>query len=128
MRLSKLLTLISISTIIALLYVHQQVELVKLSYAIEYKEKRLKDALDQRERLEYNIDNLEAPSRLEQALLSRKIDIAFPKRSQVVKLASLQHSYRGEGRLNSVGIEKRSKILGIFEFFIPKAEAQTKEK
>ncbi|MBU0605284.1 MAG: hypothetical protein KKH77_03240, partial [Candidatus Omnitrophica bacterium] len=78
-------------TFVALLYVHQQVELVKLSYSIEIKEKALKDVLDHNEGLGYNIDNLEAPNRLEEALLAKKVEIAFPKRGHVVRLASSKH-------------------------------------
>ena len=65
MRPFKSLIMISFLTLVALIYVHQQVELLKLSYAIDYKEKKLKDILDRKEVLGYNISNLEDPSRLE---------------------------------------------------------------
>ena len=55
MRLFKSIIPISFVTALALLYVHQQVELVKLSYAIEYKEKKVKDMLDRKGGLGYNI-------------------------------------------------------------------------
>ena len=55
-------------TLVALVYVHQQIELIKLSYAIECKEKKLKEILDHNEGLGYNIENLEDPARLEQIL------------------------------------------------------------
>ena len=118
----------SIITLVALIYVHQQVELVKLSYSIERKEKRVKDMLDRRESLGYNVNNLEAPYRLEQALLSRNVDIAFPRRANVVKIARLRHNPRNDERIRSSGLERKFNLFGITEFFSPRAEAQAKER
>ncbi|MCX5686024.1 MAG: hypothetical protein NTW09_00945 [Candidatus Omnitrophica bacterium] len=128
MKLLKSLTLIPIITLVALIYVHQQVELVKLSYSIERKEKRVKDMLDRRESLGYNVNNLEAPYRLEQALLSRNVDITFPKRANVVKIARLRHNPRGLEAIRSSGLERKFNLFGITEFLSPRAEAQAKER
>jgi len=128
MKLLKSLTLISIITLSALIYVHQQVELVKLSYSIERKEKKVKDMLDRREGLGYNINNLEAPYRLEQALLAGNVDITFPKRANVVKIAGLRHSPRGFEAIRSSGLERKFSLFGITEFLSPRAEAQAKER
>lgn len=114
-------------TLVALLYVHQQVELVKLSYAIEYKEKKLKDMLDHNEGLGYNIDNLEAPSRLEQVLLSKRVDITFPKQRNVVRASNLPYG-RNENSFRPIGVAKKPDIFGIFDFFSSAAEAQAKEQ
>ncbi|MFH0763774.1 MAG: hypothetical protein V1927_02065 [Candidatus Omnitrophota bacterium] len=128
MKLLKSLTLISVVTMVALIYVHQQVELVKLSYSIEHKEKKVKDMLDRRERLGYNINNLEAPYRLEQALLSGNVDIAFPMRANVVKIAGLRHNPRNDERIRSSGLERKFNLFGIIEFLSPRAEAQARER
>lgn len=128
MKLLKSLTLISIVTLVALIYVHQQVELVKLSYSIERKEKIVKDMLDRSDSLGYNINNLEAPYRLEQALLSRNVDITFPKRANVVKVAKLRYNSRSEERIRSSGVERKFNLFGITEFLSPRAEAQAKER
>ena len=62
MKLFRTIASVAVITLVALVYVHQQVELVKLSYSIETKEKKLRVMLDRKERLDYNINNLEAPS------------------------------------------------------------------
>ncbi len=123
-------TIISVScvTLLALLYVHQQVELVKLSYAIEQRERALKDMLDHNESLGYNIDNLESPSRLEQVLISKKIDVNFPKRGQVVKVARFLTPVNRKEALSASNPQKGPGILGFFEFISPAREAQAKEK
>jgi len=90
MRVLKSFSSIAFITAIALFYVHQQIELVKVSYAIECKEKKIKEMLDHRQRLGYNINNLQAPSRMEQVLASRNVEIMFPRRANIVTVASLK--------------------------------------
>ena len=126
MRLIKSITAIAFVTVMALLYVHQQVELVKLSYSIQNKEKGLKEMSDYREMLKYNIDNLETPSRLEQVLLAKNVDYAFPKKGQVVKVVVPANGKRDDV-ISGMGVETRPGF-GIFEFLTPRAEAQAREK
>lgn len=127
-RLFKSVISISAVTVMALAYVHQQVELVKLSYAIEKKEKKLEHILDRKERLEYNINYLEEPSRLEKMLSSRNIEIAMPKRNQVVNIAgATKRSLDRNQHTPRIGIEKRHNILSFFEFLGFRTEAQAKE-
>ena len=97
MKIFKLLSPIILATLLALVYVHQQVELVKLSYTIETRDKMLKDMLDHKGSLDYNISNLEDPSRLENVLSSKNIDVSFPNRFHVVKAARPAPGSAGSG-------------------------------
>lgn len=128
MRPFKTLIMISFLTLVALVYVHQQVELVKLSYAIDYKEKKLKDILDRKESLGYNIANLEDPSRLENILLAKKIDISFPKKGQVFKVAKTDTRVKRKESFRQASVEGRGGAFGILEFFGLRAEAQARER
>ena len=129
MRLLRSVLPIVIFTIASLMYVHQQVELVKLSYLIEKKEKVLNEVLDRREQLSYNIQNLEAPSRLESALLAKNIDITFPRKGNVITMARpYVINKRGLSDIRSSGIEKRFNIFGFLDFLTPKAEAHQAER
>jgi hypothetical protein len=124
MRIIRSMLPIVIFTTASLMYVHQQVELVKLSYLIEKKEKGLKELLDRRDRLSYNIKNLEAPSRLESALLAKDIDITFPRRVNVVKAPRpYLANAGGVSDIRSGSIERKVNIFGFLDFFTPKAEA-----
>ncbi|MCX5680574.1 MAG: hypothetical protein NTZ95_08065 [Candidatus Omnitrophica bacterium] len=128
MRLVKSILPIMIFTVASLMYVHQQVELVKLSYNIEKKEKKLNEVLDRREQLSYNIKNLEAPSRLESALLAKNIDITFPRKGNVIQMARpYVVNQRGLSDVRSTGLEKRFNIFGFLDFLTPKAEAHQAE-
>lgn len=126
MRLFRNIASIGLVALIALAYVHQHVELVKLSYSIQYNEKRVAKLLDRNGRLGYNIDNLEDPSRLETILRGQNIDIALPKRGQIVKASQPS----GENRSSSSGetaVEWKAPFK-VFEFLGLRAEAQAKEK
>ena len=128
MRLFKSILAIAFVTVVALVYVHQQVELVKLSYTIDCKEKALKTIIDRREMLRYNISNLESPSRLEKVLSSRNINVSLPKRAQIVRLAKTQ-PYVDSGKLLGVsGLEDRAGIFRLFDFLGLRAEAHAREK
>ena len=127
MKIFKLLSPIILATLLALVYVHQQVELVKLSYTIETRDKMLKDMLDHKGSLDYNISNLEDPSRLENVLSSKNIDVSFPNRFHVVKAARPAPKSISVERLRSSVLETKF-LSGITEFLSPRAEAQAKEK
>lgn len=128
MRVLKSFSSIAFITAIALFYVHQQVELVKVSYAIECKERKIKEMLDQRQRLGYNINNLQAPSRMEQVLASKHVEIMFPRRANIVTVASLKSRAANEEHLRTLGHEKRLSLLGFFDFLSQSREAQAREK
>lgn len=117
---------IGVFTVLALVYVHQHVELVKMSYAIQYNEKRVAKLLDRNERLGYNIDNLENPSRLESVLHAQNIEIAMPKRGQIMQVARSTGG-RGSVQEEPMAVEPRSPFK-LFEFLTLRAEAQAREK
>ena len=126
MRLAKSLIPVIIFTMASLVYVHQQVELVKMSYYIEKKEKALNEILDRNDQLSYNIKNLESPSRLERVLVSKNINITFPRKGNVLKMAKPVIVYRAQD-IRHVGLERKVNIFGFLDFFVSRAEAQAKE-
>lgn len=128
MKISKSILTIAMITFFSLVYVHQQVELVKLSYSIDAKEKKLKDMLDYKDSVGYTIKNLESPSRLETILFAKNNDVAFPKTSQIVKARGPSVRVAREERLKAAGVERRFDFFGILDFFNPRAEAQANEK
>jgi len=127
MRVFKALLFIVFITLVALIYVHQQVELVKLSYAIGCKDKKIKEMLDYNEALGYNIENLEDPSRLEKILTAKNIDLAMPRPGNVVRVAKANPGKAHED-LRMIGLDKKLNILSFLEFFSSKAEAQTSKR
>ena len=128
MRLFRYIVLLGAVTLTALVYVHQQVELVKLSYEIDCKEKKLKEMLDRKGILRYNISNLESPSRLEKVLLERKVSVSYPKKGQIIRLAR-NPSYVPSGQFLRVsGLEERAGIFKLFDFLGGRPDVHAREK
>ncbi len=127
MRALKVLLIIVMLTLASLLYVHQQVELVKLSYAIESREKDVVLLLDRKEKLVYNLDNLTSPSRLEQVLVAKNIKVEYPKREQVISVATRGQLYLKEP-IRLARAPKRGIVHGILDFIGMGPEAQAKER
>ena len=120
---------LGLATFFALIYVHQQVELVKLSYEIDCKEKKVKEMLDRRGVLKYNISNLESPSRLERALLGEKVLVSYPKKGHVIKLARKPSYITGKRRFLRVsGLGERAGIFKLFDFLGGRIESSVREK
>jgi len=127
MRAFRSVAFIVFATLVALIYVHQQVELVKLSYAIGSKEKKLKEILDRNEGLGYNIENLEDPSRLEQVMLAKNVEMSFPGPNNIVNAAKF-NSQKAEDGIRAAVADRKLNLFGIFEIFSPRAEAQTRDR
>ena len=85
MRIYKISVILVFVTLIALLYVHQQVQLLKISYTININEKKLMTLLDQNRSLVYNIAKLKSPVNLEKTFLATKKDFRVPQQWQVVE-------------------------------------------
>jgi len=129
MRFFRHIMLLVVVTFSALVYVHQQVELVKLSYEIDCKEKKVKEMLDRKGVLRYNISNLESPSRLERALLEKKVSVSYPKRGQVIRLARRPSHVTKRGKsLRVSGLGERAGIFKLFDFLGGKINSSVIEK
>ncbi|MBN3039276.1 MAG: hypothetical protein JW869_07680 [Candidatus Omnitrophica bacterium] len=87
MGIPKFLLIASLVTIVALGYVHQQVELLRINYTINSNKDNLSVLLDQNSALVYNVNNLQAPLYLEQALLEKDVSLEIPSRWYTIGLA-----------------------------------------
>ena len=128
MRIFRYIISTTILTTAALVCVHQQIELVKLGYEIDCKDKAVKELLDCRDILRYNISNLESPSRLENALLSKKVAVSFPKRGQIIMLSKAASYSKALPIFSISGLEERMPVLRFFDLLTGRAEAQPREK
>lgn len=127
MKVFRYIFAVSIITFSALVYVHQQIESVKLSYEIGCKEKKLKELIDRKDILRYNISNLESPSRLEHALSSKKVAVAYPKKEQIIMLTRTPSFIRDERILTISGLTERAGLFKLLDFLGGRAEAHARE-
>ncbi len=127
MRALKILPVIIVITLASLLYVHQQVELIKLSYAIETKEKGVVLLLDRKEKLVYNLDNITSPARLERTLLARNIKVEYPRREQVIGVAA-RSGLHHKKEITLARVSRRGIANGVMGLIGTGPEAQAKER
>ncbi len=99
MRTSRCILYTAIVTVLSLLYVYQQTEIVKLGYRITRAENVLESMRDRRTSLEFTLTSLESPSNLDKNLImnnnnqyemaqSFKLVKVAPSRSQGLRVAA----------------------------------------
>ena len=101
-----------IVTSIGLLYVHQQLTLVKLSYMLRENQKVFSDSLDQTNILEYNIASLKSPNKVEKTLVAKQVDLVIPPVWQVVKISAA--TPENSALASSRSIEPKRKAFAFF--------------
>jgi len=93
-KISKFLIVLAIATAIALGYVHQQTELLKVSYEMRISEENLTELLDQKGFLLYNLIAIKAPHNLERMLLEKDVTFELPTSRQLVQINQPQFEHR----------------------------------
>lgn len=118
MRIHKFSITLVFVTAVALLYVHQQVQLLKISYKINANEKDFTRLLDRNRSLIYNITSIKSPVNLDKNFLASKKDYSIPQQWQIVKVALPKAEKR------AVMLAKaEKKPFGIFKLFGKPKEA-----
>ena len=87
-RVDKLLACIVLVTLIALMYVNQQVLVYQMGLKVKENCQIYSKLIDRNQILGYNVLNLKSPVNLESKLLAKKVELNMPRKWQVVKLES----------------------------------------
>jgi hypothetical protein len=87
MRTSRSIFYTALGTVLCLLYVFQQTEIVKLGYRIKTAEKVLESCWDRKTALEYTLSSLESPLNMDKSLFIKGDDFEMAKDYKLVKLA-----------------------------------------
>lgn len=117
MNLGKFLLLTAIIVIVALGYIHQQVEIVKVSYKINRHEQVLTQLVDQNKILRYNVSYLKAAPHLEKRLMARQVKLSMPKAQSVVQLAEVKPN-----PVYAKFSKTRDAFIGLFAFRVAAAK------
>ena len=118
MRLKNIAILAIISTCVCLGYVKQQIEVVKLSYSLRDKEKRLSDLIDHNRLLLYNNTSLKAPQYLTGMIEQKELKLCLLDTAAVAKVRVKR---RQPAQLaKSTALSWKTRLLDIF---VPKAQA-----
>ena len=110
-------------TICTLLYVHQNIEILKTGYSIDTNQKALSYSLDQHRRLVYNLGKLKSPLALEARLHAEEIELVETDTNHIYYASAkgVNKAYFGFIKNNRVRLIDR-----ILDVFTEKAEAREK--
>ena len=108
------------ATLAGLLYVHVEMEAVKVGYWIRNQEQRKVQALDRGRTLKYNIASLKAPYNLEKKLLLRHIQLESPKSWNTLVLET-------GNAVKRPAAWPQTQPAFLTKFFIGTAQAEAKE-
>ncbi|MDD4956651.1 MAG: hypothetical protein PHH49_03560 [Candidatus Omnitrophica bacterium] len=120
MNMSKMLLTGVFITVMAVGYVHQQVEIVKAGYTLQKNDRELSTLIDQNSALMYNLSQMESPRYLLASLDPEE-----------VRFASRRTSHYGGTQLAYAGTEREygsNTVLGrMMDLLAPYAEAKSRE-
>ncbi len=81
---------VGILTLALLLYVHEQVSLVRVSYQIDSKADKLSKMKEDYRQIKFEVDQLKAPRLLEEKMKSLSMDLTLPREIHVVRTPALK--------------------------------------
>ena len=84
--LGKILFGFSMATAIFLVYVHERVEMLKVSYRMEQKSSQLSQKSEEFRHLKYEVAQLHSPEYLEKRLDELSLNLTLPKEIQVLQV------------------------------------------
>ncbi|MCQ9206469.1 MAG: hypothetical protein NG740_01105 [Omnitrophica bacterium] len=115
---------ISLCAILALGYVHQEVEIVKTGFLINKHRSEVSFQLDQYRSLVYNLSRLESPKRVEAILCMNDIALCMPKVKNKRRFSQIARTYDEE----KPRMKKSESLLAyVLDRFSTNAEAKVAE-
>lgn len=126
MRLSKFIQSTLMVTLLALVYIHMQMQIYALAYEGKQKEKQITLLAEKKGMLAYDILRLKSSRSLGGKLLAEKSELHFQDNSNVVELVAVYPAIV-PGSLASVSARKPNPILSFLSLK-SQAEARTEEK
>ena len=127
MQLCKFLKVMSVVIVLALTYIHMQMQIVDLAYRGNTKEKQIKKLIEENGNTTYKILMLKSANHLGIAMLEEDSDMQFADAQDVVQIAASNEFLMGNQLGEQPKLAKRTNpLLSLLSFGI-EAEAKTAE-
>ena len=108
-------------TLLALLYVHQEITIVKTSFLIGKHRHEISFLLDHYRSLVYNLSQLESPKRIEDTLCVNEITLCMPNAANIRRIDRIDLAHKD----TEATTEQSTSFLGnVFDRFAVQAEAK----
>ncbi|OGW75438.1 MAG: hypothetical protein A2Z72_06485 [Omnitrophica bacterium RBG_13_46_9] len=121
LRFSHSLIIILSCGILALGYVHQEIEILKTGFLISKRHCELSFLLDQHRSLVYNLSQLETPKRIEDTLCVNEIVLCMPRTENMRRI---ENTVMAESEEKVKAGYKESFLAKMFDRVSAKAEAK----
>ncbi len=128
MRTSRCILYTAVGTVLCLLYVFQQTEIVKMAYRITSAEKILEASLDRKTALEYTLSTLESPLNLDKNLFLKEDGFEVAGKFKLVKVIAhgkVSGGVRAVPAAAPSGFASFKRLAMSFLFASKQAEAKT---
>lgn len=83
---------IGVLTLLLLLYVHEQIALVRVSYLMDAKSVQLNRLVEEYRQIKFEVDQLKAPRLLEEKMKNLSMTLTLPQEIHVIKTPALKLS------------------------------------
>ena len=120
--LGKILVSCLVVTGALLLYVHERVEVLRVSYGIYAKASRLSEQSEEYRRLKFEVGQLRSPENLEKRLKELSLTLTLPKQIQVLRIPQVKTSL---GTLPLPSAPPPRSLTQFFGQWIQVAQART---
>jgi len=127
MQLSKFLKVMSVTTILALTYIHVQMQIVDLAYQGNRKEQQIRQFIEENGSATYKILMLKSANNLGVAMLEKDSDMQFADANDVIQIAASEKFLMENPLGEQPKLAKRTNpLLSLLSFGV-EAEAKTAE-
>ncbi len=127
MHLCKFFKIMCIGTIVALSYIHMQMQIIDLAYQGNQKEQRIKKLIEENGNATYKILMLKSANHLGIALLNEDSDMQFADTKDVIQIAASEKFLIENHLVSEPKLVKRTnRFLNLLSFGV-EAEAKTAE-
>jgi hypothetical protein len=122
----KILSGITIITVLLLFYVHEQVSLFAVSYRIQKNSALLTERGEEYRRLKFEVDQLKAPRLLEEKMRMLNLDLTLPKQVLVVRIPSTPPAESNAPVISDISLQPFSEgLLDFLGRWVKVAQAKT---
>ena len=122
MRLPKIFQLFSIVTVLALIYIHMQMQIFDLAYQGKSREQKIVELTEGNRMISYNISRLKSANYLGGSLLAEDSDLRFRDNKSIVQLVTT----RAVEEKEEVRTSQQQQINPILKFLSLRSQAEAR--
>lgn len=123
MKLMKSIQMMGLFTVLALIYIHMQMQIFDMAYQGKKKQRELEDLVNSNAMISYNIMKLTSSHNLGLRLLNDDSDLRFRAQDNVVEVATTKSLEEGGQKLSRRDTGKAKSLLNLLSL---RSEAEAK--